>query len=396
MRSFYDQLYHAITLYSDHIGTRCDLWTYQPLEGRPRKTVQDPFQLIAFLYTPNLLAALDADLTQAEQLASSDKVKTRLALVRTEFEYVRHLARVVHLYQAYQVQPDAGSRDRVLDALDARNAFIASLYDQRGNGVTTGNWSHVLFPFAGHDARHLRLAYDGYQEPYANTCFNWDTKAMRDAPAPGKKRLAVARATGPLALDAPQWQQAASHELTIVPPLNRLPRKTTLRLLYDSTNLYIRTEAELEPDGPAEFPAWNRDRLLSNQEAFDIYLAPQPAREIFYRLAVGANAASKYDAVSGLIGDAMDPRHGKDDPTWNGDWQAESRIDAKEHRWQALITIPFKALAAEPPAPGATWRGNFARYHHLPREKIDRAIWSSTPGSANMDDRSVFGEIVFE
>ena len=158
--------------------------------------------------------------------------------------------------------------------------------------------------------------------------------------------------TGPLALDAPQWQQAASHELTIVPPLNRLPRKTTLRLLYDSTNLYIRTEAELEPDGPAEFPAWNRDRLLSNQEAFDIYLAPQPAREIFYRLAVGANAASKYDAVSGLISDAMDPRHGKDDPTWNGDWQAESRIDTKEHRWQALITIPFKTLAAEPPAPG--------------------------------------------
>jgi hypothetical protein len=396
MRSFYDQLYHAIMLYSDHIGTRCDLWTYQPLEGRPRKTVQDPFQLIAFLYTPNLLAALDADLTQAEQLANSDKVKTRLALVRTEFEYVRHLARVVHLYQAYQVQPDTGSRDRVLDALDARNAFIASLYDQRGNGVTTGNWSHVLFPFAGHDARHLRLAYDGYQEPYANTCLNWDTPAMRKAPTAGKKRLAVARATGPLTLDAPQWQQTTAYELILVPPLNRLPRKTTQRLLYDEANLYIRTEAELEPDGPAEFPAWNRDRLLSNQEAFDIYLAPQPASEICYRLAVGANAASKYDAVSGLIGDAMDPRHGKDDPTWNGDWQADSRIDVAEHRWQALITIPFKTLATEPPAPGAIWRGNFARYHHLPREKIDRAIWSCTPGSASIDDRSVFGEIMFE
>ena len=69
MRSFYDQLYHAITLYSDHIGTRCDVWTYQPFEGRRRKTVTDPFRLIGFLYTPRLLAALDADLTQAEQLA---------------------------------------------------------------------------------------------------------------------------------------------------------------------------------------------------------------------------------------------------------------------------------------------------------------------------------------
>ena len=65
----------------------------QPIEGRPRKTVRDPFRLIAFLYPPNLLAALDADLGRAEKAADCDKVKTRLALVRTEFEYVRHLAR---------------------------------------------------------------------------------------------------------------------------------------------------------------------------------------------------------------------------------------------------------------------------------------------------------------
>jgi hypothetical protein len=42
------------------------------------------------------------------------------------------------------------------------------------------------------------------------------------------------------------------------------------------------------------------------------------------------------------------------------------------------------------------WRGNFARNHQLPRETIDRAIWSSTITSTSMDDRSVFGEILFE
>ncbi|MFN7343789.1 MAG: DUF4838 domain-containing protein, partial [bacterium] len=49
MRAFYDELYHAIALYSDHIGTRTDVWTYKPLptDARGRKTVQDPFQLIA-------------------------------------------------------------------------------------------------------------------------------------------------------------------------------------------------------------------------------------------------------------------------------------------------------------------------------------------------------------
>jgi hypothetical protein len=396
MRSFYDQLYRSITLYSDHIGTRCDLWRSPFYDGTSRKTVQDPFQLLAFLYPPNLLAALDADLTQAEKLAATDKVKTRLALVRTEFEYLRHLMRVVHLYQAFQIQSDAGSRDHVLDAIDARNAFIASLYEKRGKVAAAGNWSYVLFPFSGHNAEHLRLAHDGYQEPYANTCLNWDTKAMRNAPLPGKKRLTVAQAKMPVTLDAPQWQQTAAHELTAVPPLNKLPRKTTLRLLHDKANLYIRAESELEDDDPAEFPKWNRDRSLTNQEALDLYFQPQTARDIFYRLTVGANAASKYDAASGFITDAMDPRHGKDDPTWNGDWQAESRIDAAEHRWHTLITIPFKTFATETPTPGMTWRANFARQHHLPHEKVDRSIWSSTISSASMEDRSVFGELVFE
>jgi len=398
MRSFYDQLYHAIALYSDHIGTRCDIWTYQALagEGRPRKTVQDPFQLIAFLYTPNLLTALDADLSLAEKQATTVKSKTRLALVRTEFEYVRHFARVVHLHQAYQMVPDEASRDRLLDAIEARNVYIESLFDKRGGGVTAGNWSHVLFPFAGHDANHLRLAYDGYQEPYANTCFNWDTKAMRLAPSPGKKRLSLAKVDTAITMNSPEWGKTVAHELTLVPPLHTLPRKTTLRLLYDQTNIYLLAGSELEPDHPAEFPKWDRDRVLTNQEAFDVYLDPQAGRDLFYRFAVGANADSKYDAVSGLIADAMDPRHGRDDPTWNGEWQAESRLDAAAHRWDTLITIPFKTLGVDAPAKGVVWKANFGRYHLLPRGVIDRAVWSSAVQSTNMEDRSVFGEIEFE
>ena len=43
-----------------------------------------------------------------------------------------------------------------------------------------------------------------------------------------------------------------------------------------------------------------------------------------------------------------------------------------------------------------TWRGNFARYHLLPRGKVDRAIWSCTMASTSMEDRSLFGDIVFE
>ncbi len=82
-------------------------------------------------------------------------------------------------------------------------------------------------------------------------------KPCATAPSPGKKRLTVTPATAPVTLDAPQWQQTTPHELTLLPPLNTLPRKTTLRLVYDKANLYIRAEGELDPDGPSEFPAFH-------------------------------------------------------------------------------------------------------------------------------------------
>lgn len=392
MRAFYDELYHAIALYSDHLGTRGDLWTFKalPTDERGRKTVQDPFQLITFLYTPRTLATLEGHLAQSEKLARAPKIKSRLALVRTEFDYVKHLARVAHLHQAWQLMPDAGSMSRLLDAIDVRNAFIATLYGKEHQK----EWGHVLFPFPGHDAAHLRLAHDGYQEPYASTCYNWDTKTMRSAPPAGRKKLTVGKTAAKLTLDSPEWGDAAAYELTLIPPLNTLPRKTTIRLLYDEKSLHLRVEAEL--GDAVTFPACNRDTLLTNKEAIDVYLAPNPAQPLFYRLTQGVNAASKYDALNGRITDVMDPRHGKDDATWNGDWSSETRNDTAAKRWHAHLTIPFATLKVEPPTKGITWRANFGRNHALPREKADHALWSSSLTSTSMDDVAVMGEITFE
>lgn len=186
MRTFYDTLYHGIELYSGYLGTRAPAWSYRDIYGRNRKYLTDPFQLLGFLYTPSLLAALDKELSQAEKLAGTDKVKTRLALVRREFDYVRSLARVVHLYEAYQIQPDPAAHDRLLQAIDARNAEIAAYYDRKGRTTAAGAWAYVPFPFPGHDANHLRLAYDRYQEPMAGTCLNWDTEDRRHRSATGE------------------------------------------------------------------------------------------------------------------------------------------------------------------------------------------------------------------
>ena len=188
MQHFYDQLYHAIELYSDFLGTRCPAWVYHDIYGRRHKYLSDPFRLIGFLYTPKLLAALETQLAAADRLARAEKVRARLALVRTELEYLKHLAKVVHLDHAYQIAPDRPALERLLDAIDARNAFIASLYDPAYRNQQLATWGFVLFPPPGHDANHLRLAYDRYQEPYSKTPLNWDTAAKRKERSSGSTR----------------------------------------------------------------------------------------------------------------------------------------------------------------------------------------------------------------
>lgn len=395
MQRFYDQLYHGIELYSDYLGTRAAAWTYHDIYGKRRKHLSDPFQLLGFLYPPNLLAALETDLSQAEKAAPTGKIKSRLALVRREFDYVKSLARVIHLYHAFQIQPDLASRDRLLDAIDARNAEITGYYDARGRARNTPGWPFVMFPPGGHNAAHLQLAYDGYQEPFATTPLNWDTKAMRKAPLPGTKRLSVSLAQQAITLDATQWERAAAHELTGLPANVKVTRPTIVRALYDHDAICLRLESALSPE-KTTFAAVGRDGDLGKQESLDIYLAPQAGRDVFYRFIVGPHADSKYDAASGFITDAMDPRHGKDDPSWNGDWTYESRLNVEAHRWFALLKIPFKTLGVEPPAAGTAWRGNIGRVHIAGPDRIERSIWAASTSTASMDDRSAFGEIVFE
>lgn len=182
MQQFYDQLYHGIELYSEYLGTRAPAWVYHDIYGARRKHLSDPFQFLAFLYPPRLMTALDAELALAEKAASTPKIKARLALVRREFDYLRSLTRVVHLYQAYQTEPDAALYAHLLDAIDARNREIAGYYDSAGRSKPAPGWTTVTFPPLGHNAAHLRLAHNGYQEPYAATPLNWDTKALRAAP----------------------------------------------------------------------------------------------------------------------------------------------------------------------------------------------------------------------
>ena len=383
MMSFYTQLYHGIELYSNYLGTRSPAWTYRDIHGRSRKHLTDPLQFLGFLYTPNLLHALERDLAGAEKLAETDKIQQRLALVRREFEYLKALAKVVHLYHAYQIQPDLAARDRLLDAIDARNAFVDSLFaGPRSSATPLAGFSFVPFPQLGHDAKHLRLAYDGYQEPFANSVMNWDTKVMRSAPLLGAKQLAVQRTAEAITLDSAAWNRTAPgtfRDLDRVLPAKALA--PFVRAMSNDTHLFLRVDA----------PAPMKD----SRDSIEVYLAPVGGKDMTYRFAVGPQADSKQDAANGLITAPLDPRYGKFDPDWNGEWKYEPKIDGKAGIWTAHLAIPFQTLGVERPHAGSFWRGNIA-YSRLLSGKIERSLWSAGSSTKILDDRNDFGELHFE
>lgn len=386
MKPFYNQLYHSIEIYAQHLGTRDPAWTYQPIEGRGRKHLSDPFRMLGFLYPPKMLASLESQLSLAEKRAKENKVKVRLALVRRELNYVKSLAKVIHLHTAYQIQPDLASRDRLLDAIDERNKEIASYYDKR-RSIPVEGWKVTLFPPGGHNYKHLRLAHNLYQGPFEDTAFNWDTKAMRDTPLPGSKRLKVLPVENPLSLDSVEWKNAKTFELNPLKSRIELAHKTLVKALYDKRQIYLRIKSTLPADktsGPQK------------QDLLAIYLKPTSSPDISYRFIVSPAPDSKREAASGFISDAMDPRHDQYDPDWNADWTYQTNVNATTHQWSALITIPFASLGVKESPAGTFWRGNISRVQSTGPEQVEQSIWSGTVSTRRLDDRNAFGEFVFE
>lgn len=394
MRAFYDELYQAVAPYSDYFGTRSQGWTHRlyPSDARTRKSVNDPFALLTFLYPPAVLSRLEAHLQRAESLAPPAKVRERLALVRREFDYLKHLVGVAHLHQAWQIAPDPAARDRLLDAIEARNLYLERLFDPEEKAT----WGRRFFPFPGHSLEHLRLAYDGYQEPFARSCYNWDLQRMRQTPPTGPKRLRVARVEGPIDLEAPTWKTVPSQGMSPLPPLHDLPRESRVQVLCDAEALYVRFELELgearsfpEPKGKAEMNP-------QEQESVELYLRPEASSALHYRFAQGPHPAWRYEALRGAIEEVMDPRYGRYDPTWKGEWTSSVRVDNERGRWLCLFRIPFATLGTEPPMPGVSWSVNFGRTLQLSRGRVDRASWSTSLQGGSGDEAEALGEIVFE
>ncbi|MEP6989552.1 MAG: DUF5916 domain-containing protein [bacterium] len=136
--------------------------------------------------------------------------------------------------------------------------------------------------------------------------------------------------------DDASWRAAPvmRHFTTFAPRPGEEPKfRTELRILYDDQTLYVLVRA-FDPT-PAAI-----ERRLARRDTFDptadqvwIFLDPYHDRRTGYEFAVTAGGVK----VDGLIANDTD-----EDPSWDGVWNAATRVDSLG--WTAEFAIPFSLL----------------------------------------------------
>ncbi len=382
MRAFFEAAYPRLDAYSE-------LETKSKLPLNPRV-------VLAFIYSPDILNIMSNNLKRAKNMAVNPKVKIRIALVEKEFEYVKNMASIIHLYNAYCLNMNQQNFDQLATEIDKRNTMINSFFDEKGKMRQIPGWSDIKF--LGNNTKFY-VALNSSMSGPLGAPFNWNTQLLRKnhmLPGSGTKamKITMTQEAVPMNgnLEQGAWKNAETQELGEI-QLGSLSLKTKFKALYDNENLYFGIAAEL-PD-TKKYTACGHDGPCWQQECLEIFIDPFGSREKYYHFIFNPVENSYYDEAFGFISDPIDPRFGKSDVSWNGKWEYKNFFS--NGTWTALVKIPFSALDVKTPAKGNNWCMNIGREHHLQnRGDIEYSLWSPNLETINFGDRETFGEIVFE
>ncbi|MFH1023766.1 MAG: carbohydrate-binding family 9-like protein [Planctomycetota bacterium] len=206
------------------------------------------------------------------------------------------------------------------------------------------------------------------------------SKTLTAEPAARGSAKVVTAARGPI-IDGtfadPAWNRAVVLELGTATDKTPGNCKTTARLLFDNTHVYIGIDcAEPETD-KLKMEEKNRDGDVFEDDDVEIFLSPDPA-------------AGYKQFVVNALGTVMDRSVTPDltgDVSWNAGVQVKTSIE-KGKRWIATLAIPLADLGAKP-GENLTWRANFARTRQVSAEDYS---WSILP-DAHFNNPDKFGTL---
>jgi hypothetical protein len=375
-----------------NLQKRVELWKL--IEGYANRQSRDAIFALGTLWPPDVINSLEEDLAIAEGTAQSPEVKRRLDIVRYEFNFLKHLSLVINAWRNHQAMNSAASLTQLLDAVDARNAFVDRVVNGDDKYPKKKNPAYRY-------AKEADLKYAGRYLDRAP--FNWDVAKIRANPAQTLQQsqsLAIGRVPGALTLESPLWDKAEAHPLMPTDPtVKKLEAPTTFRVLCDDANLYVRVSGE-QPANKMAFAARGHDAELWLQESIIINVSPIADRGRYFYFAYEPEPTSFNEAEHGFIADYLHPRYGWNDEGWNGAWKFETKLIAAKGRWESIAVIPFDTLRTKPPMPGDTWYLNVGRVHFTDstEKKTSRefSAWTGKLNASHIPGDASFGKATFK
>ena len=349
------------------------------------KTGANSIRRLGIVYTPELMNSLEEDLSRAEKTATQQKVKNRIATIRGEFDFLKHIVDVIYCWHNYQNRKDQPSMNQLLDAIDARNKHLDELISKKGTPYNP-----------------TRFGKEFFNSTVDLAPFNWNVEKMRKesiAMLKEKNMKAAFTDTVP-ALDSQVWGKAEVQKMDKVRGSDaELHAVTSFQILYDKDNLYIKVSGTQEPS-LMKFESRGRDAEIWLSESIVINLSPIADKGQYYYLTYEPVENSYADAEHGFITDNYDPRYGWNDWTWNGDWKYSNKLDSANGKWESMATIPFKTLKTGTPKTGTIWFFNIGRVHFYPgtegKAERENSVWTGLLNASKVPGDASLGELVFE
>ena len=328
------------------------------LPARP----ENPMDLLAYVYSADTVKKMEACLKQAEQLAATPKQKTRLALVRSEFNYAANMGRIAMLYGAYRMNPSVHTLTALGEVVDERNAILDGIYGVRKPNATPKRfpgWPEIRY-FGAQERRIVES--NGRLTATLGAPMNWNVKAMLERGAlPGatKASLDVERVDEAPAFgdfESGAWAGAKWTEMRGVQAED--PKLASrFKLLAGPDALYVAAESDVPPG--AIIKGFEHDGPCWREENFSLLVSPKDDPAFYYHLIWNISDSSHYDAALGLITDPLDPKYKTCDDAWNGSWTTKSEYSGG--KWRTLLALPYSTLSVKRPVTGETWGFNLGR-----------------------------------
>lgn len=363
MEDFYRKLYGSLEEYRK---TMDGLKTFQ----ERKRFTSDALRVFAWIHPENSISELEKHLARAEQEADSEKARVRLGLVRLEFEYLKRMAIVANRDIEFRDNPSPRNKDRLLDAADAWNEHLDAIYGDRESPAYIPGF---VTPYSGHVRRIVGMTVNNAYRAYADTSLNWNTAEMRRAPLPGSQSLEVFPGSHTPVWDAPEWNSL---------PSTSLGESATIQVAWSPGGVAVRFDVPVAKNA-------------AEDARFEVVLDPEGLRQKYFRFLISPDLAVKTDAAKGLVLDNLDPRFGLEDPTWTGEWQADSKLISG--RWQGVLFFPYTTLGVEKPTDGTVWRANFSLPKNGDRSEDRPVLWVESPegGSDAITRLDHSGELTF-